>query len=140
MGTVITPSNLKKLDGGDTGWITDYNDNIQRFNDVLLHMKNLLDVSDTPALSDKALFIFKDADSKFYAFLFASAYFNVDHGTNQITLQNDSIGPDKLALQGGATVSRPGSPKNYQSYFDTDLGYPIWWDGSNWVDAQGNTV
>ena len=25
-------------------------------------------------------------------------------------------------------------------YFDTTLGIPIWWDGSNWVDATGATV
>lgn len=140
MGTPISPSNLIQLGGGDTGWITDYNDNMQRLNDTLLKLANLLDVSTSPALSDKALLIFKGADSKFYAFLFNSTHFNVDHGTNAIELIDSSIGPDKLDLQGGSTGSRPGSPKNYQQYFDTDLGYPIWWDGSNWVDGQGNTV
>ena len=140
MGTPVTPSNLNKIDGGDTGWIADYNDNIQRLNDVLLHMKNLLDVSDTPALSDKAIFVYKDSDSKFHAFLFESGYFDVNHGTNEITIKDNSIGPDKLDIQGGDTASRPSSPKDYQFYFDTDLGHPIWWDGSNWVDAQGNTV
>lgn len=24
--------------------------------------------------------------------------------------------------------------------FDTTLGIPIWWDGTNWVDATGATV
>lgn len=27
-----------------------------------------------------------------------------------------------------------------RSYFDTTLGYPIWYDGTQWVDAQGNTA
>jgi len=27
-----------------------------------------------------------------------------------------------------------------QQYFDTDLGYPIWWDGSQWIDANGTPV
>lgn len=40
----------------------------------------------------------------------------------------------------GDTSQRPSAPFMGQHYFDTDLGYPIWWDGSNWVDAQGNTV
>ena len=26
------------------------------------------------------------------------------------------------------------------SYFDTTLGRPIWWNGTNWVDATGTTV
>lgn len=25
-------------------------------------------------------------------------------------------------------------------YFDTTLGYPIWWNGSNWVNSSGTTV
>ena len=25
-----------------------------------------------------------------------------------------------------------------QQYFDTDLGKPIWLDGTKWVDANGN--
>lgn len=24
-----------------------------------------------------------------------------------------------------------------QMYFDTDLGRPVWWDGSAWVDSGG---
>lgn len=24
-----------------------------------------------------------------------------------------------------------------QQYFDTTLGFPIWWDGAQWVDATG---
>jgi hypothetical protein len=42
--------------------------------------------------------------------------------------------------QGGTTANRPSSPDNYEFYFDTDLNKPIWWNGSNWVDATGTTV
>lgn len=41
----------------------------------------------------------------------------------------------------GTTAQRPttglwiGRP-----YFDTTLGYKIWYDGTNWVDATGSTV
>lgn len=41
--------------------------------------------------------------------------------------------------QSGTTAQRPtvtlfaGRP-----YFDTSLGYTIWWDGSQWVDAAGS--
>lgn len=37
----------------------------------------------------------------------------------------------------GPTTDRPdGVPVGFQ-YFDTDLGFAIWWDGSAWVDATG---
>jgi hypothetical protein len=41
----------------------------------------------------------------------------------------------------GTTAQRPtsflwaGRP-----YFDTTLSLPIWYDGSGWIDAAGNTV
>lgn len=41
--------------------------------------------------------------------------------------------------QSGTTAQRPtdtlwiGRP-----YFDTTLGYPIWYDGSQWIDATGS--
>jgi hypothetical protein len=38
------------------------------------------------------------------------------------------------------TANRPASPTIGQEYFDTTLSMPIWWNGSNWKDAAGNTV
>lgn len=43
-------------------------------------------------------------------------------------------------VTGGTTANRPTAPKNYIQYFDTTLGFPIWWNGSNWVDATGTSV
>lgn len=37
----------------------------------------------------------------------------------------------------GTTLKRPATPILYGVYFDTDLGYPVWHDGTNWVDATG---
>lgn len=37
----------------------------------------------------------------------------------------------------GTTAKRPtlaAGDKGYE-YFDTDLGYPVWWDGAAWVEA-----
>lgn len=45
------------------------------------------------------------------------------------------------AEEAGLTAARP--VKNLwigRPYFDTTLGLPIWWDGSQWIDAAGNTV
>ncbi len=45
-----------------------------------------------------------------------------------------------LAAGGGSSASRPSNPVLYQCYFDTTINKPIWWNGSNWVDALGETV
>ena len=41
----------------------------------------------------------------------------------------------------GTTANRPTSQRVVgQEYFDTTLGKPIWWKGSNWVDASQTPV
>ena len=41
----------------------------------------------------------------------------------------------------GVTANRPTLELQIgQYYFDTTLGHPIWYDGTNWVDATGSTV
>lgn len=37
----------------------------------------------------------------------------------------------------GNTASRPVTHPTGTIYFDTDLGFPIWWGGAGWVDATG---
>ena len=46
----------------------------------------------------------------------------------------------KLTPTTSATASRPTVTDVGTQHFDTDLGYAIWWDGTNWVDATGTTV
>ena len=43
-------------------------------------------------------------------------------------------------MNSGTTVNRPTSPQNFEQYFDTTLGYPIVYNGTNWVDYSGNIV
>jgi hypothetical protein len=47
-------------------------------------------------------------------------------------------------VDGGSAFSgRPTEPQRWEMYFDTTAptnGKPIWWNGSNWVDASGNVV
>jgi hypothetical protein len=45
-----------------------------------------------------------------------------------------------IKRQGGPTDERPNNPLIYEMYFDADKGIPIWWDGSDWVDATGAGV
>jgi len=78
---------------------------------------------------------------------------------NQLRLFNDNLDEDAVSIGYGSnswdfnqnqtsgvvwanstTSNRPSNPKTGQRYFDTTIGQPIWYDGSNWVDAQGATV
>jgi len=41
----------------------------------------------------------------------------------------------------GTTANRPAIDLQVgQYYFDTTLGQPIWYNGTDWVDATGTTV
>lgn len=40
----------------------------------------------------------------------------------------------------GTSADRPRGSVLGQRYFDTTLGYPVYWDGTGFVDANGNYV
>ena len=41
----------------------------------------------------------------------------------------------------GTKTQRPTANQQIgQFYFDTTLGYPIWWNGTKWVNASGTVV
>lgn len=41
----------------------------------------------------------------------------------------------------GTTANRPATNLQIgQQYFDTTIGIPIWWNGSNWINAAGTVV
>lgn len=43
--------------------------------------------------------------------------------------------------EAGPTANRPTARLWVgRQYFDTDLGYPVWYDGTKWVDASGTTA
>jgi hypothetical protein len=59
--------------------------------------------------------------------------------------QVDNFTQASVIPDSGVTADRPldtGNPQLQigQYYFDTTLGIPIWWDGTNWIDATGTTV
>lgn len=64
-------------------------------------------------------------------------------GTNNTVSYQEDGGPriyEDLAFHNGPTAQRPPSPSVGVVFFDTILGIPIWYDGTNWVDATGATV
>ena len=53
---------------------------------------------------------------------------------------DNAFGRYMLASQ-GSTAYRPTTDLFVgKFYFDTQLNKPIWYNGSNWVDAMGTTV
>ena len=56
-------------------------------------------------------------------------------------VNGSNTGWSTLAIRvGGTTGNRTVSPQPYQEYFDTSLGIPIWWSGSQWVNSSGSSV
>lgn len=61
------------------------------------------------------------------------------------TAQTAEAGYSIQVNKSGASTNRPtGLTNDWQSigtmFFDTTLGKPIWWNGTNWVDATGSQV
>jgi hypothetical protein len=59
--------------------------------------------------------------------------------------QVDNITQALTIPDSGITADRPISTTLVklqigQMYFDTTLGLPIWWDGTDWINAAGTVV
>jgi len=67
-----------------------------------------------------------------------------DYTASLITTNNSSDVQTELdkkyEILSGITDDRPASAQTGLMYFSTDLGYPIWFDGTNWVNATGAYV
>lgn len=59
-----------------------------------------------------------------------------------IVYKGKEVDMDVLVSQddAGTTANRPTAPVKNQFYLDETLGKPIWFDGTNWIDAAGVTV
>ena len=72
----------------------------------------------------------------------------VDQLTNVMRLyfsQVDNFTQAAAVPLSGVTANRPIESVQIplpigQFYFDTTLGYPIWWNGTVWKNASGTTV
>ena len=72
----------------------------------------------------------------------------IDQITNVLRLyfsQVDNFTQAASIPLSGTTANRPIDSVQIplpigQFYFDTTLGYPIYWNGTNWVNANGDTA
>ena len=71
-----------------------------------------------------------------------SLYIQFNGGRGGVLWQREVAGENNTGWRpvghpAGFTSQRPGSPVVGLSYFDRTLGKPIWWSGTEWVDANG---
>jgi hypothetical protein len=72
----------------------------------------------------------------------------IDQLSNALRLyfgQIDNITQALIIPDAGLTADRPISTTFIklqigQQYFDTTIGRPIWWNGTNWINAAGTVV
>ena len=72
----------------------------------------------------------------------------VDQLSNALRLyfaQIDNVTQALIIPDAGLTSERPVSTTLIQlqigqMYFDTTIGLPIWWNGTDWIDASGTIV
>jgi hypothetical protein len=99
-------------------------------------MANLITTSKAPALA-----LTPTQFSQVHFDLFNNqlrVYFNTLDAANVQTQQAVNTLSTPSA---GTTALRPSTGLLVgQFYFDTSLGIPIWWNGTNWVDATGTVV
>lgn len=85
----------------------------------------------SPQFKEKVLQIIKDND-KSGAFTDRKL---TDTPTDALSVVNR-----RYVTLNGATSGRPRGSVLGQSYFDTSIGKPVWWDGTRFVDATGSTA
>jgi hypothetical protein len=99
-------------------------------------MANLITTSKAPALA-----LTPTQFSQVHFDLFNNqlrVYFNTLDAANVQTQQAINTLSTPSA---GTTALRPTTGLQVgQFYFDTSLGIPIWWNGTNWVNATGTVV
>ena len=68
----------------------------------------------------------------------------IDQLTNALRLyfnQVDNFTQNVTIPPSGATANRPTERLEIgQYYFDTTIGRPIYWNGTNWINAAGTVV
>lgn len=53
-------------------------------------------------------------------------------------IDNNQLVPRKYVNLNGTTAQRPSTPVTGQFYFDTTIGRPIFFNGTNFIDAAGS--
>ena len=100
------------------------------------NMANSITTSKAPALALTPIQFSQQHFDLFNAQL--RVYFNtVDAANVQIQQAINTLSTPSA----GITAARPSTGLQVgQFYFDTTINRPIWWDGTNWINAAGTVV
>ncbi|MDO3391558.1 glycosyl hydrolase family 28-related protein [Bacteroides sp. ET489] len=82
-------------------------------------------------------FVQNDSENEYYvSFILTDDYTLISNKTIEVATNENKL------LFSGNNDGRPslGSNNNGYQYYNTDLGKPIWWNGSKWIDATGTEV
>ena len=104
--------------------------------------KNLVEINDPQTGKSRGVinFLYQDMIKKENTIYEIKYDFDLNGQT--VTIPENSI----LKYNGGKITNGTiiqNRPKNINigfCYFDTTVGYPIWWNGNNWVNSQGENV
>jgi hypothetical protein len=74
--------------------------------------------------------------------VYSESHFDVLNNVLRLYFNQVSSNINLLSIPAaGITTSRPTNKLQIgQIYFDTTLGLPIWWNGTDWIDAAGTVV
>ncbi len=73
-------------------------------------------------------------------YLKTSSAHSTNHKALYVNTDTGELYSQSAAPVSGNTSSRPTATNVGEFYFDTSIGKPIWWSGTNWVDATGTIV
>lgn len=107
-------------------YLQEYEMDLPGYNDCL--NSSYQDVTPSDSTDFLAGFIFDDDDCN-------DCYGSLNRSTG------GGITSDGVAYSSsGTTANRPSNPVNGYTYYDTDLGYVVFWNGTDWINASGTIV
>lgn len=132
----------------DIGELMDYDSKSSK-TDTLIYFDNCF-ITSTSNLTIKATIISSMLPyNQTYFWPFSVLYSGTNCDVSRVIMPNyraNALNYGKLLIQtsnNGGSANRPSNAENLKvgvMYFDTTLKKPIWWDGTQWVDATGTAV
>lgn len=133
---IVTAINGRTITFSDWGFADDTMSTFARNMGTTINASGLFNKVDVTSVSetDKTI-VLKDASSV-SSFKIGG---KVTYKNNISFLRDEDYNVVQHVLAGKST-EKPNTPVTGMMYFDTDLNKPIWFNGSNWVDAAGDKV
>ena len=80
----------------------------------------------------------KETDKNVQAYLASTAFSGRKVTDNPV--DRNQVVPRGYVTRNSTTALRPTTSVLGESYFDTTVSKPVWWNGTNYQDAAGNII